>query len=221
MVDEEKKQSQDVEQKIQSALLKHPEVIVDFKKGTPFFRVQPTRHKDPVFYNKNSDSRYGDLNKEIGVCYVAANTAVAIAETLQHGGEGPGSPVLMSEIQGMSVHELAADRDLRLVDVARMSAYVGGHKLRHLVEAKGQGSEGYSLTQTVSAACMRHSKEIDGFLYTSTVFPAASNDGCNVVLFEGRKKQLVPVSSKPLTEVELENGQTAIEFLADLDVTVE
>ncbi|WP_122317034.1 RES family NAD+ phosphorylase [Pseudomonas cichorii] len=217
---EEKTHSQDIELGIQSALQKHPEVVIEIEKGTPFFRVQPTRHKDPVFYNKNSDSRYGDLTREFGVYYVAASKEVAIAEIFQHGGAGPGTPVLVTEIQAMSVHQLATDRTLRVVDVARASTFVG-RKLRQLVEAKGQGSEGYRLTQSLSATIMRHSREIDGLLYTSTVFPAASNKGFNLVLFERRKTQLMPVSSKPLMEVELTGGQTAVEFLLDLNLNVE
>ncbi|MDF3239305.1 RES family NAD+ phosphorylase [Pseudomonas veronii] len=217
----EKEKNQDIEQEIQAVILKHPEVIKTIEKGTPFFRVQPTRYEDPVFYNKASDSRYGDLKQEIGVYYVAGSSEVAIAETFQHGASGSGSPVLFTEIEERSLHQLEADRALKVVDVARAAAY-GGRKLRDLVKAKGQGSEGYALPQALSAAIMRSDKEIDGLLYTSTVFPgSASIEGCNLVLFDEREKQLVPKSSKPLTEVRTSNGKTAIQLLVDLKVSVE
>ena len=223
MGDGVKKQIQDVEKGVQSALLKHPEVFVEIEEGSPLYRAQATRHKNPIFYNKreDSDSRYRDSTREIGVAYVATIPEVAIAETFQHGVGGPGAPVLMSDIQDTSVYQMAAARKLRLVDVGMANAFIGGRKLRDLVEAKGQGSDGYVLTQALSSAIMRYSEEIDGLLYNSHVFPAAANDGWNIVLFERETAQLVPVSSKPLTEVELANGQTAIEFLLDLNVTVE
>jgi hypothetical protein len=219
-VSEEKHKNSDIDN-IQSVISKHPEVVVEIATNTQLCRVQPTRHKDPIFYNKDSDSRYGDAYKEIGVCYVAGSSEVAIAETFQHGADGPDSPVLLVEIEERSLHQLKAARPLRVIDVARAAAF-GGRKLRHLVEAKGQGSEGYSLTQMLSAAIMRHEGEFDGLLYTSTVFPAAASmEGCNLVLFGGREIQLKPESSEPLTQAELASGKTAIEFLLDLNVSVE
>lgn len=215
----EKKQIQDVDVGFGSVALKHPEIFTAWKKGARLARTQATRYPNPMFYNKNSDSRFGDLKKELGVCYVATSNEVAIAETFQHGSGGPGTPVLISDIQRMSVHQFATARRLRLVDVAKASAFMG-YKLRDLVEAQGQGSEGYLLPQTLSAAIMRHGEDIDGLLYTSQVFPSASNDSC-IVLFERKKPQLVLVSSGPLVELELTNGQTAVEFLRDLKVTVE
>lgn len=208
-------------EEIQLIILKHPELVIEIGVDSQLMRVQPTRHKDPVFYNSDSNSRYGDFNKEIGVCYVAGSSEVAIAETFQHGVDGPGSPVLFTEIQERSLHQLRVVRPLKVIDVARLAAF-GGYRLRHLVEAKGQGSEGYSLPQALSAAIMRCEGNFDGLLYTSTVFPAAASiDGCNLVLFGGRETQLVPKSSEPLTAVQLKGDKTAIEFLLDLNVTVE
>lgn len=214
-------ENDDVEKDIQSALSKHPEVIIDLDEGTPVYRVQPTCHEDPFFYNPDSDSRYGDKNREIGVCYVACSSEVAIAETFQHGPNGQGTPVLIKEIEERSLYPLKTARVLKMIDVARLSAYTG-NKLRDIVKVKGQGSEGYSLTQTLSAVCMRHSDEIDGLVYTSTVLPSVSRDECNLALFGGRATQLVSDGkASPLMEVVLENGQTAVEFLDSLKVTVE
>ncbi|WP_460115393.1 RES family NAD+ phosphorylase [Pseudomonas sp. H2_D02] len=216
----EKNKNSDVEA-IQSVIAEHPEVIVEIATDTQLSRIQPTRHKNPLYYNENSISRFGDLHKEIGVCYVAGSSEVAIAETFQHGADGPDSPVLLTEIQERSLHQLKAARPLRVIDVARAAAF-GGHKLRHLVEAKGQGSEGYLLPQTLSAAIMRDKGNFDGLLYISTVFPAAASmEGCNLALFGGRETQLIAESSKPLLEVELDSGKTAVEFLVELKVSVE
>ena len=220
MVSGAKKQSSDVEQEFQSALSKHPDVVVTIDADSSWARVQPTEHKNPVFYNRDSDTRYGDPAKEIGVCYVAGSSKVAIAETFQHGPDGPGSSVLMKDIMDRSLHQLRAARPLNVIDVGQLSAYAG-RKLRDIVQAKGQGSEGYDLTQTLSAMSMRYSPEIDGLLYTSTVFPrAASLEGCNLVLFEGRETQLLPVSSEPLAEALLTDDKTAVEFLVDLNLSV-
>lgn len=220
MVSGAKKQSSDVEQEFQSALSKHQDVVVTIDADTLWARVQPTEYDNPVFYNRNSDTRYGDPAKEIGVCYVAGSSKVAIAETFQHGPGGPDSSVLMEDIMDRSLHQLKAARTLKVIDVGVLAAYTG-RKVRAIVEAKGQGSEGYSLTQTLSAVSMRYSDEIDGLLYTSTVLPgAASLEWCNLVLFEGRKTQLVPVSSEPLAEALLTDDKTAVEFLVDLNLSV-
>ena len=118
------------------------------------------RVRHPVFYNRDSDTRYGDPAKEIGVCYVAGSSKVAIAETFQHGPDGPGSSVLMKDIMDRSLHQLKAARPLNVIDVGQLSAYAG-RKLRDIVQAKGQGSEGYDLTQMLSAMSMRYSPEIE------------------------------------------------------------
>lgn len=220
MVSGAKKQSGDVEQAFKTAISNNPDLLVKIYADTPFSRVQPTRHCNPVFYNLESDTRFRDLEKEYGVCYVAGSSKVAIAETFQHGPDGPGTPVLMKDILDRSLFQLKAARVLTLIDVGQLAACMGW-KLRDIVQAKGQGSEGYKLTQMLSAMCMRHSLEIDGLLYVSSVFPkAASLEGCNLVLFEGRETQLVPVSSEPLAEALLTDGKTAVEFLLDLKLSV-
>ncbi len=217
-----KKETCDVDQvpAVDLVLSSHPDVIVRRPIDTPFSRVQPTRYDNPVFYNSDSNTRYGDRQKEIGVCYVAGSDEVAIAETFQHGPDGLGNPVLLKDIEERSLFHVKAARELVLIDVGRLAAY-SGKKLRDIVEAKGEGSQGYSLTQTLSAACMRHSNEIDGLIYTSTVFPAVSVDQCNVVLFEGRETQLIPCGTKPMMAVQLGSGETAVEFLDSLNVAVE
>ncbi|MBF0638639.1 MULTISPECIES: RES family NAD+ phosphorylase [Pseudomonas] len=207
---------------IEAELSKRPELILKIDKGFEVFRGQPSMYDSkPPFYNPTSDSRYGDLWKAIGVWYVAGSREVAIAETFQHGRVGPGTPVLRSEIEGCSLHKLETARVLRLVNVERLSTYMGG-KLRDLVKAKGQGSEGYLRTQMLSAAIMRLSIKVDGLYYGSTVFPSPGSwDGCNFALFDGRGPQLSPVSITPLTEVLLASDETAIELLVGLKVSIE
>ena len=220
MVSGAKKQSGDGEQEFKAALSNNPDIWVEIDADTSWARIQPTRYPDPVFYNRGSDTRFGLREKEIGVCYVAGSSKVAIAETFQHGPGGPGTSVLMQDIMERSLHQLKAARTLKVIDVGQLAACMGW-KLREIVQAKGQGSEGYELTQMLSAMCMRHGLEVDGLLYVSTVFPkAASLEGCNLVLFEGRETQLVPVSSEPLAEALLTDGKTAVEFLLDLKLSV-
>jgi hypothetical protein len=207
---------------VEAELSKRPELILEIDQGFKVFRGQPSMFDShPPFYNPKSDSRYGDFLKAIGVWYVAGSREVAIAETFQHGQAGPGTPVLRSEIEGCSLHELETARVLRLVNVERLSSYMGG-KLRDLVKAKGQGSAGYLRTQMLSAAIMRLGSKVDGLYYGSTVFPSpGSRDGCNFALFDGCGPQLSPVSITPLVEVLLESDETAIEFLVGLKVSLE
>lgn len=238
MATEEKEQDSDVKLKleiealvsklpqliveIQSEIALHPELIVKVDKDFVVSRAQPKEYDaDPPFYNPASDSRYGDLLKEIGVWYVAGSREVAIAETFQHGRAGPGNPVLRGEIEGCSLHQLKTARVLKLVNVERLSTYMGG-KLRDLVKAKGQGSEGYLRTQMLSAAIMRLDSKVDGLYYGSTVFPSPGSwDGCNFALFNEGTPQLSPVSILPLPEVLLASDETAIELLVSLKVSVE
>ncbi|MNN98279.1 hypothetical protein D3C81_2176320 [compost metagenome] len=65
-------------------------------------------------------------------------------------------------------------------------------------------------------------QEIDGLLYTSAVYAkTGSIEGCNVVLFEGRKPHVKPIDHRPVMEVELATGETAVEFLESLGVVLE
>ncbi len=80
---------------------------------------------DPLYYNRNSDTRYGDPQKKIGTCYVAFSDRVALAETLQHGRSGAGSPVLQSEVEKRSLHHLQTTRQLVVVDAAALARNAG------------------------------------------------------------------------------------------------
>lgn len=212
----------EVEAKLQGVLKdKTPYVLLE--QGVTTARVQLTEHRDPIYYNSkpDSNSRYAHLFRKVGVLYVALSSELAIAETLQHGQAGPGSPVSVSEIEARSLHQLQTVRPLKLVDVGLLTAGAG-FKPRDVVQAKGQGSEGYLLTQMISTVCMEHSQEIDGLYYGSSVYaPTGSSQGCNVVLFEGRDPQVVAFGAQPLMEAVLPNGSTAIEFLLDLNLVVE
>lgn len=211
-----KKPNDDVKKLIQSGL-QHEDVYVRIEKDTTLERVQLTEYDDPRFYNPDSDSRFGDSKGKIGVCYVAGSGEVAIAESFQQ--KLNGDPVLLKDLEVRSLFTLKTARPLKVVDVARLNAYVG-NKLRDIVQAKGQGSEGYDLPQTLSSICMRHSDEIDGLVYTSTVLPGVSFGGCNLALFGGREAQLVPIDSTPVLEVELPSGETALGLLVSLKVSV-
>lgn len=211
----------DVDQLIQSALSDHPLPLSVIDQGKIVFRVQPSDKTDPVFYNRSSNSRYGDKNQETGVCYVAGSGEVAVAETLQHGRKGPGTRVLQSEIESKSLHQMKTARDLNVVDAARLAAN-SGRKLSDIVASKGQGSKGYTLSQAISAACMKQGLDVDGIIYPSRVYPITGVfEGCNLALFEGRETQLIPDGDTPLVEVELSTGETIGELLIRLKVVVE
>lgn len=185
------------------------------------YRVQEIRHGHPVYYNADSDTRYGDPQKILGVCYVAASDMVAIAETLQHGKKGMGAPVLRSEIESKSLHQLEAARELAVVDVAELARNTG-RMLSAIVESRGQGSEGYAYTQTLSEVVMRYTPCVDGLLYPSRVYPITGRwEGCNLVLFEGRPQQLTAICMQPLEDIELSSGETVGEFLNRLQIPVE
>ncbi|MBD8577546.1 RES family NAD+ phosphorylase [Pseudomonas syringae] len=212
----------EVEDNLKGAL-KEKSPFYTLDKGALTSRVQLTRHENPLYYNGKADSnsRYAHIFRKVGVLYVARSPELAIAESFQHGQTGPGSPVLVSEIVERSLHQLEAVRPLKLVDIGLLLAGAG-YKPRDVVQAKGQGSEGYFFPQMISTVCMEHSQEIDGLYYGSSVYaPTGSPHGCNIVLFEGREPQLVPVSASPLMETLLTDGSTAVEFLMKLNVIVE
>jgi len=66
---------------------------------------------------------------------------------------------------------------------------------------------------------MRQGDHIDGLLYPSRAYPSTANiHGCNVVLFEGRMRQLCAISKVPLITAELSSGEVVIEFLERIHV---
>lgn len=210
----------DVDQLIQAALSEHGLPYTVFDQGK-VRRVQPTeRGRDARFYNTNSNSRYGHREGKVGVCYVAGSGEAAVAETLQHGKTGPGSPVLQSEIERLSLYTLIIARELKLVDAAALAAN-SGFKLDAIVGSKGQEAEGYMLSQALSAACMQF-EDVDGILYPSRVYPkTGSFEGCNIALFGGRETQLLLDCDIPLMDHEFSTGETIGEMLIRLKVQVE
>jgi hypothetical protein len=211
----------DVDQLIQAALSEHALPIIEFDQDNDLYRVQPTdRGDDSRFYNRSSNSRYGDRDGNVGVCYVAGSGEAAVAETLQHGKIGPGNPVLQSEIESKSLHKLTPARTLKLVDIAILAAN-SGFKLDAIVASKGQEAEGYTLSQALSAACMKIA-DVDGVIYPSRVYPRTRGfEGCNLALFEGRETQLMLDSNSPLIDIEFSTGEVIGEILLRLKVQVE
>lgn len=211
----------DVDQLIQAALSEHDVPYTVIKKGETFYRVQPTeRGCDSRFYNRSSNSRYGHRDEQVGVCYVAGSGEAAVAETLQHGKVGPGSPVLQSEIESKSLHTLTTARELKLVDAGILAAN-SGYQLDAIVASKGQKAEGYALSQALSAACMKLG-EVDGIIYPSRVYPKTGGyQGCNLALFEDRETQLMLDSDTPLVDYEFSTGEIITDILIRLKVQVE
>lgn len=211
----------DVDQQIHAALSEYALPITKFDQGIDLYRTQPTgRGEDSRFYNCSSNSRYGDRNGKVGVCYVAGSGEAAVAETLQHGKLGPGNPVLQSEIEGMSLHKLTAARTLNLVDVGILAAN-SGYKLDEIVLSKGQRAKGYTLTQALSAACMKIA-DVDGIIFPSRVYHRARGfEGYNLALFEGRETQLKLDSNCPLIEVVFSTGEVISDIMLRLKVPLE
>ena len=212
----------DVEVKLKAVLAKRPPYFA-VEEEKALSRVQLTEHKDPVYYNRkpDSNSRYAHKERKIGVLYVAGSPELAVAESFQHGQSGPGTPVSLKEIEERSIHQLKPARVLKLIDAGRLAAFAG-LKPKDVIQSKGQGGEGYELTQAISSVCMEHSDEIDGIIYGSSVYaPAGAFEGCNIVLFEGRGTQVKPDGATPLMEAVLPSGATAVEFLEGLDLIVE
>ncbi|MBA1242552.1 RES family NAD+ phosphorylase [Pseudomonas japonica] len=197
-------------------------VVVEAKMRV--YRVQWTACQDPFFYNDSpySDSRWAHNARAIGVGYAGCSDALAVLEVFQHGKAGEGTPVLRSEVDAHSLIHFKTARLLKLVDAGELIRRMG-FRPGLLIDLKGQGSEGYAFTQAVSTACCEYSVEIDGVLYPSSVYQPTGNPraGTNVVLFAGRPRQLIPVSSTPLPKVILEDGRTVYELLEDAQVDLE
>jgi hypothetical protein len=215
----------DVKKKVAALLEKpHPQLWVEIKENEVLLRVQPTRYDDnPVFYNPDSDSRYADGSGNTAVLYLASSAELAIAETIQQGSSGPGTPVMRSEVEERSLHYLKVARPLRMVDAGMVISCLG-KRPGDVTQPKGQGSEGYSLPQAISAACCEHDGEpIDGLVYRSGVYDPAGTPhaGRNLVLFEGRGLQVIPLNSIPLAQLVLSGDKTVFEFLEDRQLDVE
>ena len=208
-------------QLIVNAITRHGLPIQRIACATRVYRVQHCGFKNPIYYNRNSDSRYGDPQLAIGVCYVALSDIVAVAETLQHGRAGSASPVLRSEIAMLALHELKATRELVVVDAGALARNAGS-PLQAIVASKGQGSVGYLYTQLLSGVVMRHAAQVDGILYPSQVYPiTASLAGCNLVLFEGRGDQLTALRCRALDDLLLSTDETVGEVLLRTQVAVQ
>lgn len=194
--------------------------IVEMPIKTHLYRAQDTHYDSPLYYNPDSDTRYGDRQKQIGVCYLGGSPETAIAETLQYGKSGPGSPTLFTDIEEKSLHEVVTLTPLRLVDVVALAKRCNV-PLSEMV-ASNEGQERYSLTQAFADAIMRHKDQVDGIIYPSQANPSTGTmGGINVVLFAGRGHQLQPVSKQALMDIELESGETVVELLVGLGYSIE
>lgn len=69
-------------QLIENAIARHGLPTQRIACATRVYRVQHGGFEDPIYYNRSADSRYGDPQLAIGVCYVALSDIVAVAETL-------------------------------------------------------------------------------------------------------------------------------------------
>jgi len=212
----------EIADQVLDALNKYPELLRQLSADIFLYRIQPSRYDaNPVNYRADSDTRYADPAKQVGVYYLGFSEEVAVAESFQPGQGIDDQPVRLSQLEQTSLHLLKTARKLCVVDVAALANRATHHKIRDIVQAKGQGREGYALTQKISQACMHHDR-VDGLLYQSAVYTVTgSMQGCNVVLFEGRSKQVKAISHQPVMAAVLAHGETVIEFLDSLGVALE
>ncbi|MFJ4067392.1 RES family NAD+ phosphorylase [Pseudomonas sp. NPDC089996] len=201
------------------ALNSYSELIRQIPIGTVLHRVQPSRYDaNPIHYRADSDTRFADPARQVGVYYLGFTEEVAVAESFQPGQGIDEQSVSLWRLEQASLHRLKAARVLNVVDVSALANKATHHKVRDIVQARGQGREGYALTQKLSQACM-DIREVDGLLYPSAVYTVTgSMHGCNLVLFEGRECQVNAISR---LEALLTNGETAVEFLESLGVVLE
>lgn len=218
-----RKKEREVGKLVRETLSKHPEVMRTLPEGTMLHRVQPSKYDDnPINYKRDSDTRYADPNQQVGVYYLGGSEEVALAESFQPGQGVDDQAVAVAALERSSLHRLETERPLKLVDAGALASRALGRRLVDLVQAKGQGKEGYKLTRELSGACIEQGGEIDGLLYTSAVYAESGTlGGCNVVLFEGRGSQVKPIDYKPVVEAELSSRKTAVEFLESLGVVLE
>lgn len=216
------KKNNDVAKPVGETLTKYPELVKKILLDTELYRAQPSKYDDnPINYKSDSDTRYADPDHKVGVYYLGCSDKVAVAESFQPGQGVDNQAVPLKKLDTSSLHRLKPARILNVVDVAGLANRTMSHKLRDLVQARGQGDEGYELTRNFSQACMQHSEEIDGLLYPSAVFSVTgSMEGCNLVLFDGRGTQVEPVDHKPVAGAVLSGGETTEEFLESLGVVL-
>jgi hypothetical protein len=212
------KQQNDVTDLVLNALKKNPSIMRTVSEGTELHRVQDATHDaSPIHYARVSDTRYADPDQAIGVKYVAGSDVVAIAESFQGTGQDQRT-VEASLLASKSIHRLKAVRDLKLVDVTVLAARSTKSPLHAMVNSRYD--DGYDLPRQLSQACMQI-PDVDGLIYPSAVLsPAGTFAGCNLVLFEHRPAQVLPLDYQPVLEVELSTGETAKELLDDLGVTL-
>ncbi|MFJ4155795.1 RES domain-containing protein [Pseudomonas sp. NPDC089752] len=154
-----KQHATEIAGQVLEALNKYPELIRRILTDTSLHRVQPSRYDaNPINYRADSDTRYADPAKRIGVYYLGFTEEVAVAESFQPGQGVDDQAVRLSYLEQTSLHLLKAARDLQVVDVAALANRATHHKLRDIVQAKGQGRLGYALTQQFSQACMQRAR---------------------------------------------------------------
>lgn len=203
-------------------LSRHKDLTRTIPKDTELHRTQPSKYDaTPINYKTDSDTRYADPEQKTGVFYLGFSEKVAIAESFQSGQGVDNQAVLQAVLDASSLHRYTTTRPLNLVDVGVLANRITNDKLRDLVQAKGQGAQGYKLTRALSQMCMQQGKQIDGLLYPSAVYSVSgSMVSCNLVLFSGRGTQVAPVDYKPVAGALLSDDETSEEFLESLGIVL-
>lgn len=203
-------------------LAQYKNLIREIPRATKLYRTQPSKYDaSPINYKIDSDTRYADPEQRVGVFYLGFSEEVAIAESFQSGQGVDTQAVPQARLAASSLHRYETVRNLRAVDIVVLANRTTHHKLRDLVQAKGQGARGYQLTRALSYMCMHHSGGIDGLLYPSAVYSlSGSLLACNLVLFGHRGLQVRALDYKSVAGAILSQGETTEELLEGLGIVL-
>ncbi|MDZ5604315.1 RES family NAD+ phosphorylase [Pseudomonas sp. RP23018S] len=201
-------------------LAKYKNLIRIVPNATYFYRTQPSKYDaHPINYKTDSYTRYADPEQKIGVFYLGFSEEVAIAESFQSGQGVDTQAVPEVRLMASSLYRYETLRPLRAVDIGVLANRVTHHKLRDLVQAKGQGARGYQLTRALSYLCMHRLNNIDGLLYPSAVYSVSGSMlACNLMLFGHRAVQVKALDYRPVAGAVLSQGETTEELLESLGV---
>jgi RES domain. len=73
-----------ITRQVLKTLTHYPDLVRQLPVGTVLHHVQPSRYDtNPVHYHADSDTRYADPAKQVGVYYLGFTEEVALAESFQ------------------------------------------------------------------------------------------------------------------------------------------
>lgn len=160
---------------------------ITIPESTSLFRCFNTNHKDALFFavdgrpHKNVYSgRFGDINRNEGVCYLGLSEVSAIVETLLQANmvfRG----VALAKLASIGLVDVALKRKLTLVNLSG----AGLHK-NQVTAAVTNGP--HEDSRIISTAILSNPLNYDGIYWRSKI----NNDQFNVAIFERAQMVLQP-----------------------------